>query len=179
MKASTPAKGDLYALAKDVGQALLKQRATITTAESCTGGGVAQALTAIAGSSGWFERGFVTYSNVAKREMLGVKTATLSRHGAVSERTAREMAEGALKHSRAQVAIAITGIAGPDGGSSEKPIGTVWFAWAQKKRATTCRLHQLNGDRESIRRQSVAIALEGLLDYLVSPEPARRGAARR
>src|ERR1035437_4219013 len=118
----------LTTLATLVGAKLRAKGLMLTTAESCTGGWVAQAVTAIAGSSAWFERGFVTYSDAAKQEMLGVSARTLAAHGAVSEQTARKMAIGALAHSHAQVALAITGIAGPDGGSAEKPVGTVCFA---------------------------------------------------
>lgn len=135
----------------------------LATAESCTGGWVAQAATAIAGSSAWFDRGFVTYSNPAKTDVLGVPAALLARHGAVSEPVARAMAEGALARSRAQVAVAITGIAGPDGGTAEKPVGTVWFAWAMQGQGTRAEQRRFGGDREAVRRQSVAIALEGLL----------------
>lgn len=138
----------------------------LALAESCTGGWVARVVTAIAGSSGWFERGFVTYSNEAKQEMLGVAAATINRHGAVSEPTARAMAEGALARSHADVALAITGIAGPSGGTPEKPIGMVWFAWATKENGVSVRCCQLTGDRETVRRKSVAIGLEGLLDVL-------------
>src|SRR5512140_2522540 len=122
----------LIALAARVGAQLKAQGKMLAAAESCTGGWVAQAVTAVAGSSDWFERGFVTYSNAAKMEMLRVKADTLRTHGAVSEQTAREMAAGVLAHSRAQVAVAITGIAGPGGGSAEKPVGMVCFAWAVK-----------------------------------------------
>jgi nicotinamide-nucleotide amidase len=156
----------LTALAKRVGAKLKARGLTLATAESCTGGWVSQAVTAIAGSSDWFDRGFVTYSDAAKREMLGVKAGTLARHGAVSEQTAREMAAGALAHSRAQVALAITGIAGPSGGSPEKPVGTVCFAWAWKDAAPAAQTRQFKGDRESVRRQSVRTALRGVLDLL-------------
>lgn len=152
-------------LARKVGGALKSGGLRLATAESCTGGWVAMALTAIAGSSDWFERGWVTYSNAAKREDLGVREATLAHHGAVSEETAREMAAGALARSGAQVALAVTGIAGPSGGSAHKPIGTVCFAWAHggKIRSETRRF---DGDRESVRRQSVLRALEGVLESL-------------
>ena len=153
-------------LIREVVHALKRQGLMLATAESCTGGWVAQVITSVAGSSEWFERGFVAYTNLAKREMLGVSTTTLSRYGAVSEQTARAMAEGALTHSHAQVALAITGIAGPSGGTPEKPVGTVCFAWAGKKRDTNSAKHLFTGDRESVRRQSVAMALQGLLEYL-------------
>ena len=157
---------DLDALAREVGRTLKQHGLMLATAESCTGGGAAQLVTSVAGSSGWFDRGFVTYTNVSKREMLGVKTATLSRFGAVSEQTAREMAGGAIVHSHAQVAFAITGIAGPSGGTPEKPVGTVCFAWAGKKRATKSVKHHFTGDREAVRRQSIAVALQELLEFL-------------
>jgi nicotinamide-nucleotide amidase len=126
---------------------------------------VAQAVTSIAGSSAWFDRGFVTYSNAAKRELLGVRQATLRKHGAVSEETAREMARGALKRSRGGVAVAVTGIAGPSGGSAAKPVGMVCFSWAARgKQAAETR--RFRGDRAAIRRQSVMRALEGVLELL-------------
>jgi nicotinamide-nucleotide amidase len=121
---------ELEALARQVAQALLARQLKLATAESCTGGLIAGVCTAIAGSSAWLERGFVTYSNEAKTEMLGVDAALIAQHGAVSEPVARAMAEGALARSHAQVAVAVTGIAGPDGGSPSKPVGTVWFGWA-------------------------------------------------
>lgn len=157
---------ELETLARKVGAALKERDAMLATAESCTGGWAAQALTSVAGSSDWFDRGFVTYTNRAKREMLGVKTAVLSRYGAVSEQAARAMAEGALAHSHAQVTLAITGIAGPTGGTPEKPVGTVCLAWAGKKRETVVRRLKFDGDREAVRRQSVVAALQGLLAYL-------------
>jgi nicotinamide-nucleotide amidase len=156
----------LTTLATLVGSKLKAKGLMLATAESCTGGWVAQAVTVIAGSSEWFERGFVTYSNAAKMEMLRVKADTLRTHGAVSEQTAGEMAAGALARSRAQVAVAITGIAGPDGGSAEKPVGTVCFAWAMKSGAVSAETRQFKGDRESVRRQSVLAALQGILKLL-------------
>ena len=157
------ARDTLERLAARVGARLKRRGLKLATAESCTGGWIAQAVTSIAGSSDWFERGFVTYSNEAKKELLGVRPSTLSRHGAVSEETAREMASGALRRSRAQVAIAVTGIAGPGGGTPEKPVGMVCFAWALKKGATRSAVRRFAGGRESVRRQSVAAALRGLL----------------
>jgi len=157
---------DLEALAGEAGRELKKLGLMLATAESCTGGWVAQMITSIAGSSEWFERGFVSYTNLAKREMLGVKTAILARYGAVSERTARAMAEGALTHSHAQVALAITGIAGPTGGTLEKPVGTVCFAWTGKKRKIRSAKYQFSGDRAAIRRQAVVTALQGLLEFI-------------
>jgi nicotinamide-nucleotide amidase len=156
----------LSALATLVGARLRAKGLMLTTAESCTGGWVAQAVTTIAGSSDWFERGFVTYSDAAKQEMLGVSTRTLSAHGAVSEETAREMAIGALAHSRAQVALAITGIAGPGGGSPEKPLGMVCFAWAVTDGNVSVQTRHFTGDRASVRSQSVIAALQGVVELL-------------
>jgi nicotinamide-nucleotide amidase len=156
----------LHTLATLVGAKLQAKGLMLATAESCTGGWVAQAVTSVAGSSAWFERGFVTYSNAAKMEMLQVNAETLRTQGAVSEQTAGEMAAGALARSRAQVAVAITGIAGPDGGSAEKPVGTVCFAWAVTGRAVSAKTRQYQGDRESVRRQSVIAALQGVLALL-------------
>lgn len=155
----------LKTLATRAGRLLKRAKATLATAESCTGGWVAQAITAVAGSSEWFERGFVTYSNAAKQEMLGVSKKILKNHGAVSEETAREMALGALARSRASVSLAVTGVAGPGGGSAAKPVGTVCFAWARDG-AVTSETRRFAGGRESVRRQSVAHALEGLLKQL-------------
>ena len=138
----------------------------LVTAESCTGGWVAQELTAIAGSSSWFDRGFVTYSNEAKQEMLGVRAETLATHGAVSEETAAEMARGALEKSRGTLSLAVTGIAGPSGGTPAKPVGTVCFAWATKGRAPRAQTRRFEGDREAVRRQSVEHALAGVLELL-------------
>jgi nicotinamide-nucleotide amidase len=152
-------------LARKVGAALKSRGLMLVTAESCTGGWAAMALTAIAGSSDWFERGYVTYSNAAKREALGVAEDTLQRHGAVSEETARAMAAGALTHGRGQVALAITGVAGPTGGSPDKPVGTVCFAWAQGSKISS-ETRRFDGDRESVRRQSVRHALQGVLELL-------------
>ena len=156
----------LTTLATLVGTRLRAESLMLATAESCTGGWVAQAVTAIAGSSDWFERGFVTYSNAAKMDMLRVKAGTLRTHGAVSEQTAGEMAAGALARSRAQVSVAITGIAGPAGGSAEKPVGTVCFGWAMKDGAVCAETRRFKGNRESVRRQSVVVALQGVLALL-------------
>ena len=149
----------LEVLAADLGNALLAKGWMLACAESCTGGWAAQACTAIAGSSAWFERGFVTYSNAAKMELLGVPEAHLVSHGAVSLEVARGMAEGVLRHSRAQAAFAITGIAGPTGGTPDKPVGTVCFAWAAVGRETMAERVKFDGDRRAIRSQSVAYAL--------------------
>lgn len=152
-------------LAKRVGQRLKAAGQVLVTAESCTGGWVAQAVTSIAGSSDWFERGFVTYSNAAKQEVLEVKQSTLKKHGAVSEETAREMARGALARSQGTLALAVTGIAGPGGGSREKPVGMVCFAWVRGKNIKS-ETRRFPGDRDSVRRQSVIHALEGVLKTL-------------
>jgi nicotinamide-nucleotide amidase len=152
-------------LARRLGARLKAAGESLVTAESCTGGWAAQVVTSVGGSSGWFDRGFVTYSNEAKRELLGVRAETLSRHGAVSEETAREMAQGALARSKATVALSITGIAGPGGGTEDKPVGTVCFAWATARGAST-QTRRFSGDRESVRRQSVVHALEGVLRTL-------------
>lgn len=152
-------------LAKRVGQRLKAAGQVLVTAESCTGGWVAQAVTSIAGSSDWFERGFVTYSNAAKQELLGVRQSILKKHGAVSEQTAREMAQGALARSQGTLALAVTGIAGPGGGSPDKPVGTVCFAWVRGKNIKS-EMRRFSGDRDSVRRQSVIRALEGVLEAL-------------
>jgi nicotinamide-nucleotide amidase len=155
----------LTQLATVAGARLKSRGARLVTAESCTGGWVAQAVTSVAGSSDWFERGYVSYSNAAKREQLGVAAATLERHGAVSEETAREMALGALARVPGTVALAITGVAGPGGGTAAKPVGTVCFAWAANGTARS-ETRRFEGDRESVRRQSVTHALQGLIGLL-------------
>jgi nicotinamide-nucleotide amidase len=157
---------EIAVLAAELGVRLLERKGLCATAESCTGGLVAGAITEIAGSSGWFDRGFITYSNEAKMEMLGVPEATLARHGAVSEATARAMAEGALARSQAGIAVAVTGVAGPGGGSPEKPVGMVCFAWARSGAATATATHQIPGDRQAVREASVAVALQGLIARL-------------
>ena len=154
---------DLYKLAAQVGTKLKAEGAVLATAESCTGGGIAEAVTRIAGSSAWFDRAFIAYSYPAKTDMLGVQTATLDQVGAVSEAVAREMAEGALAQSLASVSIAVTGIAGPDGGTPEKPVGTVWFAWASKNTPTKSECCVFSGDRASVRHQTIVHALTKLL----------------
>jgi len=151
------------ALAAMLGQTLLGKHAVCATAESCTGGLVAGAITGIAGSSAWFDRGFVTYTNEAKADVLGVPQALIAEEGAVSEATARAMAEGALARSLAHLAVAITGIAGPGGGSAGKPVGTVCFAWAGKGLPTTAITRHLPGGRAEVRRAAVVAALEGLI----------------
>jgi nicotinamide-nucleotide amidase len=156
----------LYGLAAALGQALRTRGLVLATAESCTGGWVSEAVTMVSGSSDWFDRGFVTYTNAAKQEMLGVNAATLHAHGAVSEQTVREMVSGALAHSRAQVALAVSGVAGPTGGSPAKPVGTVCFAWGATGRETVAVTRHFAGDRYAVRRQSVIEALEGVLRLL-------------
>jgi nicotinamide-nucleotide amidase len=156
----------MHTLAAQVGALLKSHGMLLATAESCTGGGVAQAITEVAGSSAWFERGFVTYSNLSKQQMLGVRETTLTQFGAVSEMTVREMVTGALQHSAAQVALAVTGIAGPDGGTADKPVGTVWFAWGLKNGETHAQRYQLDGNRAEVREQAVQIALQGVVNLL-------------
>ncbi|MCW8917785.1 MAG: nicotinamide-nucleotide amidohydrolase family protein [Gammaproteobacteria bacterium] len=147
--------------------ALLRDRGMmLATAESCTGGWVAKACTDLPGSSHWFERGFVTYTNESKQEMLGVSPETLLTHGAVSEATVAQMARGALAQSRAQCSVAISGIAGPGGGSAEKPVGTVCFAWAVAGGEVTTERCHFDGGREAVRGQAVAHALQGLITRL-------------
>lgn len=146
----------VYPLAKF----LQMQKLHIAVAESCTGGFIAQSLTAIAGSSSWFDRGFVTYSNAAKMQMLGVQAATLAQFGAVSAETALEMVVGALRHSESEMAIAVTGIAGPDGGSATKPVGTVFIAWGIKEQGNYCEQAHFAGDRLAVRTQTVIRSLE-------------------
>lgn len=160
----------LAALSARVGQTLEAQGFTLATAESCTGGWVAQVVTHTAGSSSWFDRSFVTYSNEAKQDMLGVRPETLAREGAVSLETAKEMATGAIKNSKALISLAITGIAGPTGGSSGKPVGTVCFSWCFRGEAPVCRRKRFGGDRESVRRQALIFALEELL-ALIAKKP--------
>ena len=156
---------EISELARQAGQALQERKLLLATAESCTGGGVAEAVTDVAGSSGWFECGFVTYSNAAKHTMLSVPDALITRHGAVSEEVAAAMASGALANSSAQVAISTTGIAGPGGAVPGKPVGTVCFGWADRARVHTERL-VFAGDRQAVRAQSVAHALQGLLRFV-------------
>ncbi|MGB9429993.1 MAG: nicotinamide-nucleotide amidase [Gammaproteobacteria bacterium] len=155
---------NLAGLAAEVGRRLLQRKLKLATAESCTGGWIAKCITDVAGSSEWFDRGFVTYSNAAKQAMLGVKEKTLAEHGSVSEATVNEMALGAVAHSGAQVAVAVSGIAGPDGGTPEKPVGTVWVAWAWPEGECAMNRYQFAGNREAVRRQAVAVALQGLVD---------------
>ena len=160
---------DVTRLARRLGFLAKKRRVDIVAAESCTGGGVATAITRISGSAKWFERGFVTYTNVAKKEMLGVRQDTLRKHGAVSEEVAIEMARGALKHSHADVSVAVTGIAGPTGGSPDKPVGTVWFAFMVDGRLAS-ETRRFDGDRGAVRRQTVDHALGRLVEHIEQSE---------
>ncbi|HPP46168.1 MAG TPA: nicotinamide-nucleotide amidase [Accumulibacter sp.] len=158
----------LEALASKVGALLLANGQRLATAESCTGGWVSQCLTAIAGSSAWFERGFVTYSNAAKHELLAVSNETLAMQGAVSEATAAAMALGALQHSHADWALAISGIAGPGGGSPGRPVGTVCFAWAASDGRSLTDTQHFTGDRQNVRAQAVAHALRTLIQRITT-----------
>ncbi|SAL85252.1 CinA domain-containing protein [Caballeronia arvi] len=164
-----PTDSVVHQLAIRVSNKLRDERLMLATAESCTGGMVATAITDISGSSAWFERGFVTYSNLAKIEMIGVPAALIEQHGAVSEPVAKAMAEGALRNSRAQVSIAITGVAGPAGGSEAKPVGTVSFAWSNRLH-TGVETQHFKGDREQVRSQAAAHALRKLLEFLEQRE---------
>lgn len=157
---------ELYELSGRVGDVLKARKLMMAAAESCTGGWIGQAVTMVPGSSKWFDRGFVTYTNEAKQDMLGVSAETLKAFGAVSEQTVREMVAGALARSRAQVAVAVSGIAGPDGGSRQKPVGTVMLAWGERERSIEARSMHFPGDRDAVRRQTVIAALEGLLALL-------------
>lgn len=153
---------ELQDLAAQLGELLLERAWTVTTAESCTGGWVAKVLTDVAGSSQWFTRGFVSYSNEAKTEMLGVRPGELAAHGAVSEHVVEAMVTGAALAAASELAVAVSGIAGPGGAAPGKPVGTVWFAWRAPDLMRT-RLERFDGDREAVRRQSVAVALDGLI----------------
>jgi nicotinamide-nucleotide amidase len=153
-------------LALELGHRLQGAQLMLATAESCTGGWVSKVVTDIPGSSSWFDRGFVTYSNGAKQDMLSVSAEALAAHGAVSEEVVLEMATGALEHSLASVAVAVSGIAGPDGGTEERPVGTVCFAWAFEGRGPVSQRVQFAGNREEVRHQSVRLALERLLELL-------------
>jgi nicotinamide-nucleotide amidase len=153
-------------LAREAGELLDTHRIMLATAESCTGGWISQSLTSVAGSSAWFERGFVTYSNAAKEEMLGVPATTLANCGAVSEDTALAMARGAVDRSRAHMSVAVTGIAGPTGGSEDKPAGTVWIAWGQKLGYAEAEHFAFRGGRRQVRTQAVVAALEGVVRRL-------------
>jgi nicotinamide-nucleotide amidase len=156
----------LHRLAEQVGQAAMAHHQTVVTAESCTGGWIAKMLTDIAGSSAWFECGMAAYSYEAKQALLGVQPHTLEAHGAVSRETVIEMVSGALVHSGATLAVAVTGIAGPGGGTEDKPVGTVWIAWKRRGGYPQAEVFHFDGDREAVRRQTVAAALGGLLEHM-------------
>jgi nicotinamide-nucleotide amidase len=155
----------------ELAEFLQKKGWMMASAESCTGGLIAGACTDLSGSSNWFERGFVTYSNAAKTEMLGVDAALIEAHGAVSEPVARAMAIGALRHSHAQVSVAVTGVAGPTGGSLDKPVGTVWFGWCVAETSTS-EMHRFAGDRAAVRLQTVQLALTRLVELLDAAAPS-------
>jgi len=155
-------------LAEQLGKLLFDHELLLVTAESCTGGGLAEIVTRIPGSSNWFERGFVTYSNAAKQELLGVSSGILDQFGAVSQETATAMAEGALVNSHAQISVAITGIAGPDGGTENKPVGTVCFAWLRTDSDPVVTQTVFQGDRMKVRHQACLMAIQGLLDIIES-----------
>lgn len=160
---------DLVALAERLGYACHARGVTLTTAESCTGGGVANAITAVAGSSAYFETGYVTYSNAAKRRLIGVPAAVLEAHGAVSRETVEAMVAGACRESGADIGVAISGVAGPDGGSPDKPVGTVWLAWGGTQRVEA-ECHHYPGDRRAVREQAMRDALIGLIRRLESQD---------
>lgn len=164
MPDAIPTDDDLRTLADDLGVRLRAGHHMLVTAESCTGGWIAKVVTDIAGSSGWFDCGMAVYSYEAKQAMLGVRPQTLEEHGAVSRETAIEMVSGALVHSGASIAVAVTGIAGPGGGAPDKPVGTVWIAWKRRGRYASAEVFHFQGDRDAVRRQTVASALRGLAE---------------
>lgn len=168
METHTPTDESLHALAQTLAEALTQRREMLVSAESCTGGWIAKVLTDLPGSSAWFECGVVAYSYEAKEALLGVNPHTLEQHGAVSEETAVEMVSGALARSGATIAVAVTGIAGPSGGTPEKPVGMVWIAWKRRGGYAHAEVFRFDGDREAVRRQTVARALEGVQRILRS-----------
>ena len=161
-----PSDAQLRDQAHALGERLRATRNHLVTAESCTGGWIAKCMTDVAGSSAWFDCGMVAYSYEAKQALLGVRPQTLEQFGAVSRETVVEMVSGALVHSGATIAVAVTGIAGPGGGTAEKPVGLVWFAWSHRDGDVQCRRFVFVGDRAAVRQQSVAVALQGLIDLL-------------
>ena len=163
---AVPSDAQLEALAARVAAVMQRYALMLASAESCTGGWIAKTLTDLSGSSAWFEAGVVSYSNQAKMSLLGVRRETLERTGAVSEETALEMVSGALDRLNAGVAVAVTGIAGPSGGTPQKPVGTIWLAWQRRGGAARAKLLHFPGDRDAVRRQTVAAALEGVLETL-------------
>jgi nicotinamide-nucleotide amidase len=168
---NVPSDAELHALAERIGARLRASRHMLVTAESCTGGWIAKTVTDIAGSSDWFDCGMAAYSYEAKQALLGVNPHTLEEHGAVSRETAVEMVSGALVHSGASLAVAVTGIAGPGGGTSDKPVGTVWIAWKRRGGYPEARLFHFDGDRDAVRRQTVVAALEGLQALVGDRDP--------
>lgn len=158
-----PSDNDLTDLARELGDRLRARGLKLATAESCTGGWVSKCVTDVSGSSEWFDRGFVTYSNRAKTGQLGVPAETIGAHGAVSEETVRAMAAGALEHSDADLAVSVSGVAGPEGGTPEKPVGTVWFCWQRRGGEARVRVVPFDGDRDAVRREAVRAALWGLI----------------
>ena len=159
-----PTDTELDALAREVGERLRASRDMLVTAESCTGGWIAKTVTGIAGSSDWFDCGMVAYSYEAKQALLGVRPQTLETHGAVSRECVVAMVSGALSHSGGTVAVAVTGIAGPGGGSDDKPVGTVWIGWKRRGGYASAEVFHFDGDRDAVRRQTVGAALRGILD---------------
>jgi nicotinamide-nucleotide amidase len=159
----------MHSEAQALGAVLWREGLTLATAESCTGGGIAEALTSVPGSSAWFDRGYVTYSNLSKVEMLGVSEALLDRHGAVSEAVALAMVSGALSRSAATLAVAVTGIAGPGGGTSEKPVGTVWLAFQRCGQAPVARCCHFKGGRDKVRSATILEALKGVSNLAKEP----------
>ncbi|RAO75254.1 CinA family protein [Dyella jiangningensis] len=166
MTLSVPTDAELKELAEQIAASALRQRLMLVTAESCTGGWIAKTLTDLPGSSAWFDAGVVTYSYEAKEALLGVNPRTLERTGAVSEETALEMVSGALARFGAGMAVAVTGIAGPSGGTADKPVGTVWIGWKRRGGYAHAQLFHFDGDREAVRRQTVAAALKGVIKAL-------------
>ncbi len=160
---------EIYRLSERLGSLLKQSGRVLATAESCTGGWISQAITMVPGSSSWFDCGFVTYTNRSKEELLGVRATTLERHGAVSELTVREMAQCVLQRTRADYSVAVSGVAGPDGGSADKPVGTVWLAVSARDSVTQARRLQLTGDRDAVRRQAVIAALQALIELAGTP----------
>ena len=156
----------LTTIAQQLGEILCKKNAKLTIAESCTGGAISEAITSVSGSSQWFEFGFVTYANSAKQQLLGVSEETLEQYGAVSEQVVKQMAQGAIKQSEADYAIAVSGVAGPDGGTEEKPVGTVWVCWQTPSQIWTHKL-VLSGDRQAVRTEAVKKSLQQLLQHLI------------
>jgi nicotinamide-nucleotide amidase len=168
LKSAVPGDAELLKLAQQLGERLLAAKQTLVAAESCTGGWIAKTVTDIAGCSAWFDSGVAAYSYEAKQALLGVRPETLIKHGAVSQETVLEMVSGALTHSGASVSVAVTGIAGPSGGTADKPVGTVWIAWKRRGGYPTMQCFHFDGDRDAVRRHTVAAALLGLQKLLTS-----------